>query len=235
MVRLKKILKKTLLSILLLTVPLIMYYLDDYNIGLISFIIVLLFLLWAFDVNTFNNLSFDLAQKKIEMTRNVEETKKIVNQVELTANEVEVTANAFSKTIKACMDLNLVDMQGKGRFAMGTPWEDAAKFVVEATKLAGFLGDDIGETADLIRKAKLQVIDFFKSDAPYYFGERIDFGEFVKSGITVDNGKLLFDSESVAVDFDGLYELEAQAIEDRKLLWKQNVKRLEEFYKKNFK
>lgn len=223
-----KVIKKILLSLLLLSVPLTMYFLDDYNIGLISFIIILLFLLWAFDINTFSNLSFDLNKKKIEISKSVEETKKI-------ANEVAVTASAFDKTIKAFLNFNLSDLQMKGRAFVKIDWKDAAKFINESIELNNFLGGADEETISLIMKGKCKVIDLFQMDSSRFFPEqKINIDEYTSCGFEIKDEIISYDIKKVAIDFNGLYSLKDRVPEHLKLQWKKEIDELKEFYDKNF-
>ncbi|MGM0038137.1 hypothetical protein [Enterococcus sp. DIV0546] len=225
---LKKVMKKSLLTLLLSIILIFMFWQKNYNIWIFTITIFTIFMVWFFDANTISSLSFDLKQSKIEMNRNVETTKKI-------ANEVEVTAKTFNKTIKAFMNFNLADLQLQGRVFVAIDWKDAAKFVEESIELNAIIGEMDEETSLLIMKSKCKVIDLFQIHANSFFKEaEIEINQYISCGFEMKNGLVSYDINNVAIDFDGLYNLVNQVPENNKLLWNKEVSELKKFYTNNF-
>ncbi|WP_423253218.1 hypothetical protein [Melissococcus plutonius] len=224
----KLILKKISLSLIWICLIAIMIWQKDYNIPLLAGIATVIFLIWTINMSTITNLSFDWNKKKIEMNRMYEETKK-------TADEVEVNATTFSKTIKAFLAFNLVDLQTNG-WLLNIPWRDAANFVNEAIELKKVLNEEDEEISYLLLKSKAKVIELFKMDARDFFSaDHKEYEKYISSGFKEKDDTIIFNSDNVLIDFQNLYELGLKVREEKQLAWKKNVDDLKMYYDKNFK
>ncbi|MGG5316407.1 hypothetical protein [Enterococcus sp. AZ072] len=228
----KNVFKRIGLSLIWVSLAGVMIWRGDYNLALFGLIATMLFLIWVVDMKSITSLSLDWNKKKIEMKKMYEETKK-------TANEVEVSAKTFNQTITAFMRFNLTDLQTQGTSFNQMPWQEAAKFVTEAMELKKVLHSADIELMVLLEQSAAKILELFMMDAYDFFPNGIEdlklIEEVMSCGISYgEDGHVIFDRNSLAVDFEGLKNLSTKVTDGKQLQWKKGVDELEDFYKQNF-